>query len=149
VKKQSKNDQFVADMKRCRGIDFARIGMQVEVDGHMGTIVGMNSRANLDVVFVNQLKFGKGTNNCHPTWQTRYFDADGNVVADYRTKRAPVISPAAADAGQSSEAGDAVTLSRCAANRDGECAHTQCPRLRDNEPIVSGRHCPLDNDNED
>lgn len=85
----SKADQFVADMKRCRGIDFARIGMQVEVDGDMGTIVGMNSSANLDVVFVNQLKFGKGKSNCHPTWQTRYFDADGNVIADYREPKKP------------------------------------------------------------
>jgi hypothetical protein len=81
----SKADQFIADMKRCRGIDFARIGMQVEVDGNMGTIVGMNSGANLDVVFVNQLKFGKGKRNCHPTWQTCYFDAEGTVIADYRT----------------------------------------------------------------
>lgn len=87
AKKPSKADQFIADMKRCRGIDFARIGMQVEVAGHMGTIVGMNSGANLDVVFVNQLKFGKGKSNCHPTWQTRYFDADGKVIADYRTNK--------------------------------------------------------------
>lgn len=81
----SKADQFIADMKRCRGIDFARIGMQVEVDGDMGTIAGMNSSANLDVVFVNQLKYGKGKHNCHPTWEICYFDADGNLVADYRS----------------------------------------------------------------
>lgn len=80
----SKADQFVADMKRCRGIDFARIGMQVEVDGDLGTIVGMNSSANLDVKFVNQLKYGKQAHNCHPTWETRYFDAAGMVIADYR-----------------------------------------------------------------
>ena len=87
--KLSKSDQFIADMKRCRGIDFARIGMQVEVDGDMGTIAGMNSSANLDVVFVNQLKYGKGKHNCHPTWEVCYFDADGKVVADYRSKQAP------------------------------------------------------------
>lgn len=85
----SKADQFIADMKRCRGIDFARIGMQVEVAGHIGTIVGMNSSANLDVRFVNELKFGKGVSNCHPTWETRYFDADGNVIADYRRDANP------------------------------------------------------------
>lgn len=32
----------------------------------------------------------------------------------------------------------------CAASRDGECRHSQCPQLRDNEPNNSGRHCPLD-----
>lgn len=86
----SKAGQFVADMKRCRGIDFARIGMQVEVDGNMGTIVGMNRSANLDVRFVNELKYGKGVQNCHPTWETRYFDAAGNVIADYRQNREAV-----------------------------------------------------------
>ena len=40
-------------------------------------------------------------------------------------------------------------LTRCAAGRDGECGHAQCPQLRDKEPAASGRHCPLDNHNED
>lgn len=35
-------------------------------------------------------------------------------------------------------------LVRCAASRDGECAHSQCPQIRDGEPGRSGRHCPLD-----
>lgn len=37
-------------------------------------------------------------------------------------------------------------LSRCAANRDGECSHSDCPQIRDSEPFTSGRHCPLDGD---
>jgi hypothetical protein len=36
-------------------------------------------------------------------------------------------------------------LKRCAAGRDGECGHPQCPQIRDGEPVKSGRHCPLDN----
>lgn len=35
-------------------------------------------------------------------------------------------------------------LKRCAAGRDGECNHLDCPQLRDNEPEASGRHCPID-----
>ena len=35
-------------------------------------------------------------------------------------------------------------LTSCAADRDGECVHAQCPQLRDNEPRATGRHCPLD-----
>ncbi|HWT40981.1 MAG TPA: hypothetical protein VN081_07010 [Dongiaceae bacterium] len=82
--KLSKSEaQFVADMTRCRGMEWVRIGMQVEVNGDLGTIIGMNGSANLDVVFVNQLKMGKRKHNCHPTWKTRYFDADGNVIKDY------------------------------------------------------------------
>ena len=93
ARKLTKAEQFVADMKRCRGIDFARIGMQIEVDGDIGTIVGMNSSANLDVKFANQVKYGKHAHNCHPTWEIRYFDADGKVIADYRKNKS---EPAAA-----------------------------------------------------
>ncbi len=35
-------------------------------------------------------------------------------------------------------------LRHCAAARDGECFHDQCPQIRDGEPAKSGRHCPLD-----
>ncbi|QKJ16655.1 hypothetical protein [Yersinia kristensenii] len=78
---------FVADMIKHRGIDFARIGMMVEVYGDLGTIVGMNYSANLDVVFANQLKHGKHKQNCHPTEQIKYFGKDGQVIADYTTQK--------------------------------------------------------------
>ncbi len=81
-----KEKQFIDDMIRLRGIDFARIGMMVEVDGHIGTIVGMNGGANLDVVFANQQKWGKISHNCHPKWRTAYFNAEGKIIADYREK---------------------------------------------------------------
>lgn len=79
----SKDKQFIKDMIHCRGIDFARLGMMVEVYGDLGTIVGMNGSANLDVVFTNQLKYGKHKHNCHPTCEVKYFDAEGKVIADY------------------------------------------------------------------
>lgn len=86
MSRPSKDQKFIDDMKRTRSINFARIGMMVEVTGELGTIVGMNQSCNLDVVFANQLKRGKGKHNCHPTWDIAYFDKDGNVVADYREK---------------------------------------------------------------
>lgn len=55
----SKAQQFQEDMIRCRGIEFARLGMMVDVNGDMGTIQGMNGSANLDVLFTNQLIYGK------------------------------------------------------------------------------------------
>jgi hypothetical protein len=91
-KRLSKAEQFSADMQRCRGMGWVRLGMQVEVAGHLGTIKGMNSGANLDVEFVNQLQWGDGTHNCHPTWETRYFDAEGKVIADYRQKAAGSVA---------------------------------------------------------
>lgn len=40
-------------------------------------------------------------------------------------------------------------LEHCAAARDGECSHKDCPQIRDNEPMATGRHCPIDNWNEE
>ena len=57
-RKQTKAVRFLSDMKFHCGIDFAFIGRMVEVDGDIGTIVGFNSSANLDVVFANKLKYG-------------------------------------------------------------------------------------------
>lgn len=34
-------------------------------------------------------------------------------------------------------------LTSCAADRDGDCDHPQCPQLRDAEPAKSGRSCPM------
>lgn len=37
---------------------------------------------------------------------------------------------------------------RCHADRDGDCYWTGCPQLRDGEPFKTGRHCPLDADDD-
>lgn len=34
-------------------------------------------------------------------------------------------------------------LTQCAAAWDGECAHMDCPQVRDGEPHKTGRACPL------
>lgn len=91
--------RFVDDMIRCRGMDWVRLGMMVESYGDLGTIVGMNGSANLDVVFVNQLKMGKRKHNCHPWCETRYFDAQGRVIRDY-TEKAKAARAAQIDGGQ-------------------------------------------------
>lgn len=36
----------------------------------------------------------------------------------------------------------------CHAQRDGDCSWAECPQLRDGEPEKSGRHCPLDKEDE-
>lgn len=82
-KRLTKAERFIDDMITGRGIEFARIGMAVEVDGGMGTIEGMNSSANLNVRFTNQLKYGKHLHNCHPTWNVKYYDAEGKVIAHF------------------------------------------------------------------
>jgi len=37
----------------------------------------------------------------------------------------------------------------CHADRDGDCTWEGCPQLRDGEPEKTGRHCPLDIEDED
>lgn len=39
---------------------------------------------------------------------------------------------------------DPAEPTRCAAGKDGDCIHKQCPQLRDGEPHKTRRHCPLD-----
>jgi hypothetical protein len=79
----NKEKKFIEDMKRCRGIDWIRIGMKVEVAGRSGIIIGMNSSANLDVVFWDGTDHPKITSNCHPTWKIKYFDAKGNIIKEF------------------------------------------------------------------
>ena len=95
--KSKKAAQFKADMLRCRGIEFAELGMMVEVDGDIGTIEGINGSANLDVRFTNQLKHGKQLHNCHPAWRIKYFDKNGVVIAHFDDKQC-VFRPAASTA---------------------------------------------------
>jgi hypothetical protein len=94
-KRLTKAERFIDDMITGRGIEFARIGMAVEVDGGMGTIEGMNSSANLNVRFTNQLKYGKHLHNCHPTWNVKYYDAEGKVIAHFDDSKC-VFRPAKA-----------------------------------------------------
>jgi len=37
----------------------------------------------------------------------------------------------------------------CHANNDGDCYWKNCPQLKDGEPEKTGRHCPLDKENND
>jgi hypothetical protein len=79
----SKQQQFIDDMYRYRGIEFARLGMLVEVDGDVGTIVGFNGSANLDVQFFDTRKFGIRPSSCHPCRNIKYFGADGALLAQH------------------------------------------------------------------
>lgn len=83
ARKESKAERFVSDMIRHRDIEFARIGMEVEVDGDRGTIVGMNNSCNLNVRYANQLVYGKHVHNCHPKWKVKYFGKSGEVIAHF------------------------------------------------------------------
>jgi coproporphyrinogen III oxidase len=80
-----KEKKFIQDIVRVRGqeLDFIRLGMEVEFSNDRGTIAGMNANGNLDVKFANTLKHGKHAHNCHPTWEMKYFDETGALIACY------------------------------------------------------------------
>jgi len=61
-----------------RGIDaFVYQGMAISVNGKSGIVVGGNSSQNLDILI------GKEICNCHPLWETIYYNSDGSIAADY------------------------------------------------------------------
>jgi hypothetical protein len=43
----------------------------------------------------------------------------------------------------------AAPLAHCHAGKDGDCIWKDCPQNRDGEPNATGRHCPLDIDEDD
>ncbi|OMF37451.1 hypothetical protein BK133_05185 [Paenibacillus sp. FSL H8-0548] len=79
------NSDLFEDMKNNRNLEFASMGMRVEVAGDMGTIVGSHG-FNLLVCFDGKWH----GENCHPWWETKYFDKKGNIVRNY-TKEAVTI----------------------------------------------------------
>lgn len=93
--RSAKEQHFVDEMERVRGIEFARIGMQVQMNGEVGTIAGTKN-GNLSVTFADQAKHGAKPRNVHPTWRMKYFNAEGEVIAEFgdsgcvfRPERAP------------------------------------------------------------
>ncbi|WP_050916583.1 hypothetical protein [Vibrio cholerae] len=63
-----------------RNLPFLKRGMRVQVDGDkFGTITGANRSMNLNV----RLDGEKHSSNYHPTWKMRYFDKNGNVIAEF------------------------------------------------------------------
>lgn len=66
-------------MQKFRKLDFAYMGMRVNVTGKWGTIIG-NWKTNLFILFDGEVE----PYNCHPHWEIAYYDDEGNVVRDYQ-----------------------------------------------------------------
>ena len=69
--------------KKWRNLDFAELGMEVDVCGKRGVIVGGNCSLNLDVIFNYGTK-QQYIDNCHAYYETVYYDKEGHILADYR-----------------------------------------------------------------
>lgn len=69
-------------LKQYRDMPWIKLHMAIEVDGKRGVVTGENSNGNVNVRFDGEPKHVR--HNCHPKWQTVYYDESGNIVADYR-----------------------------------------------------------------
>jgi len=63
-----------------RAMPWLRIGMRVDVAGKAGIVKCGNQSGNIDVIFTDG-----HTGNCHPKWETTYFDESNTIVHDYKT----------------------------------------------------------------
>ena len=81
--------------------------------------------------------------HCTERVRLRWTLRDGTTFDQYLLCPTPETI-AAARKKEAEDAAIRVPLERCAANIDGDCCHSQCPQIRDNEPETTGRHCPLD-----
>ncbi len=61
-----------------RGMPWVCVGMRIEVDGRPGVIKGGNDSGNLDVIFDGD----NYRSNVHPSWETKYYDGDGKLIAE-------------------------------------------------------------------
>ncbi len=73
---------MLEQVRRGRKMPWLKRGLVVDVDGTMGTVVGGNASMNIQVRFAGM----RHACNCHPTWQTTYYQ-DGEVVAEYKQKK--------------------------------------------------------------
>lgn len=71
------------NVKKWRFMPWLKYLMAVEVNGKMGRVTGANSSLNINVKFDN-IEDQHYNGNCHPHWETRYFNKEGKVIADYR-----------------------------------------------------------------
>lgn len=67
---------------KSRQIEFAYQGMKIDVAGKLGCIVGANSHNNLEIFFQDTC----AVHNCHPTWETTYYNHDMTIIKDYKKK---------------------------------------------------------------
>lgn len=77
----SKESNFIK-MCKYRKIEFARMGMRVQIAGKMATIVG-NYKSDLLVIYDGFAFESKAD----PRWQIVYFDETGEIVRDFRKEK--------------------------------------------------------------
>ncbi len=72
--------QWLEQVRKKRHLPFLWCGLVVDVDGARGVATRGNSSLNIQVSSSGE----KHSYNCHPTWETTYYDRNGNIIADYK-----------------------------------------------------------------
>jgi hypothetical protein len=65
-----------------RNMPWIKRGMRCNMDGKWGTVTAGDG-ASVRVCFDDK----KRTVTCHPHWQMTYYDANGNIVKDYKEQQ--------------------------------------------------------------
>ena len=68
-------------VRKSRGMPFIKRGMRIyhSHNKRYGRISGANSSGNLNITFDGD----NYSQNCHPHWKMKYFDADGKLIDEY------------------------------------------------------------------
>jgi hypothetical protein len=72
------------EVRKWRNMPWLKRLMKVEVNGKMGKVTGTHGLNIL--VKMDSPEHQAYNGNNHPHWETRYFDKEGKVIADYREK---------------------------------------------------------------
>lgn len=86
IHKTKKEDYFRKDrdfnkIKNYRNVPLADYGMNVELNGKRGFIIGCNDSCNFDI------KFDDSVFNCHPNYEMIYFSDNGEILYDFSKKK--------------------------------------------------------------
>lgn len=74
---KSELEKFIR-VKEYRNVEFAELGMKIKVGDKIGKIVGSTDSCNFYVDFGDGRKM-----NCHPHFETTYFDSNDNVIRTF------------------------------------------------------------------
>ncbi len=69
-------------LRKARRMPWLKRGMDIDIEGKRGKVVGANSSYNLQVKFDGD----RWSRNYHPWWQTTYYSS-GKVIADYKNQQ--------------------------------------------------------------
>lgn len=70
-------------LKTYRGMPWIKRGMVADMNGKRGRVTA-GAGGGVNIRFDGE----KHSSPCHPHWEMTYYDAEGNIIKDYKEKKA-------------------------------------------------------------